>query len=678
MGQSGSVVTSGVRDGKHLPDWASQYAAFVNAMREAGELDELLRQLRIRRSGYAGMDAFLFLLLYFTAGREGGFKGLSLAAQKWTGPLGALAQRRRLMTQSSLSRLLLAVGASHVGEDFMRWLLVEAGGCGELFSEPTTWIRSSTGRPWRFFDFDGTLLVLRKRGLPRCESLPEPEERTDASFADHGYSGRKRGEVQLVRETLQDAGSGLWLGVWCSPGNGGKQDVTQAAAAMVSGVMRDYAANQRAVLRFDGAYGSWKTIEACVAEGVGYLTRWNKYGILNSPEVANIRSDESYWTRVEDSRSGPVRYAADCGFLEHDGHRARLVCSRYLDVTGAGVGHSIGGWRYELFVTSMPADEWSADQVVTQYYGRVGQENRFGQEDKELGLDRIFSTNISGQALASLVGLFVWNFQTVAGWRVNRDTIDPPPKQKARQAEVQPAMLDEAAPQSNALVELLDEAVEWSSLPAGWTHPSGSALVCPAGRPMQVKRVSTRVIFRASRGACLDCPVRATCTDSVNPRFRREMTLPFDANSNEDVANKIRALKRRGISLTKTKSASLADAKPSGGEWSPPVPAPTYPRAVVGPFLLPSELRRAFRQAVVEIAVRVHLACPPRLLEPRFTAFSPARRQRRRRTWQERSAWNALPHDATTHITFAGWKPQRTHRLLESIKFKSQPIEKAG
>ncbi len=52
---------------------------------------------------------------------------------------------------------------------------------------------------------------------------------------------------------------------------------------------------------------------------------------------------------------------------------------------------------------------------MTAYYGRVGQENRFYQEDCELGLDRIFSYSPWGQQLANLIGLFVWNWRTSRG-----------------------------------------------------------------------------------------------------------------------------------------------------------------------------------------------------------------------------------------------------------------------
>ena len=63
----------------------------------------------------------------------------------------------------------------------------------------------------------------------------------------------------------------------------------------------------------------------------------------------------------------------------------------------SGAGVLIDGWQYELYVTDLDADAWPAPDLVTNYYGRIGEENRFGQEDRELGLDRIFSYHVPGQ-----------------------------------------------------------------------------------------------------------------------------------------------------------------------------------------------------------------------------------------------------------------------------------------
>jgi len=51
-----------------------------------------------------------------------------------------------------------------------------------------------------------------------------------------------------------------------------------------------------------------------------------------------------------------------------------------------------------------PADAWPAPEAITAFFGRGGkQENRFAQEDRELGSDRIISYHLPGQELAELV-----------------------------------------------------------------------------------------------------------------------------------------------------------------------------------------------------------------------------------------------------------------------------------
>jgi hypothetical protein len=57
----------------------------------------------------------------------------------------------------------------------------------------------------------------------------------------------------------------------------------------------------------------------------------------------------------------------------------------------------LDGWQYELFMVDLPADALPAPGAVSLFFGRAGQENRFVQEDREVGLDRIFSYHLPGQ-----------------------------------------------------------------------------------------------------------------------------------------------------------------------------------------------------------------------------------------------------------------------------------------
>ena len=657
------VVTTGLRNEDRLPDYAVQYALIVAGLGFRGVLADVLERLRVRRKrGYVGLDAFLFLLLYFTAKLDGGFKGLTEVSKPWAKKLGAIAGRRRLMTQQSLSRLFKRVEESHVGANFMQWLLVDAADCGEFLSAPATATFDSQGQRWRFFDFDGTLLALRRRGLPEYIELPDPERLVDDSYAVEGYAGRKRADLQMCRETLQDAGSGLWLGLWCAPGNGDKSRSVPEAAKLAASVMRDLDEPDRGVMRFDGAYGSWQVIEDCAKEGVGHLVRWRHYEILNTREVAAL-CERGSWERVRDSRSGPTRFAIDLGELYSPDrqHRTRLVCSRYCDETGAGVGCPLDGWRYEIFVTSLPAGNWSAAQVVTAYYGRVGQENRFAQEDNELRLDSIFSKNLPAQALATIVGLFVWNLQTIAGWQLSNAEIPELPPQPRREVELQSDEVPHRQP--HPLVNLLENSVDWSTtLPSGWWWEPRHGLRCPGSIQMYLKGVRSRsLIFRAPPGACRGCAVRVQCTDSTLERYRRELQV----KARPGIKEQIQTLKRRGLRSAMPHSLGPDKTKEVTDQWTAPLTVEDGPFEAVGPYLIPSELRHDFRRASA-LEATIHASYRPRSRSSRHLALTNARRQRRRLTWAERNAWNALPDDAAVRVLFAGWQELDVRRALAS------------
>jgi hypothetical protein len=112
----------------------------------------------------------------------------------------------------------------------------------------------------------------------------------------------------------------------------------------------------------------------------------------------------------------------------------RVVVSRYPRTTEAEHGRVIDGWQYELFVVDVNADALPAPDVVATYFGRASEENRFAQEDREVGLDRIFSYHLPGQELAVVAGLWVWNLRLVRGFELAQ----PPalrPEQGAYAAE---------------------------------------------------------------------------------------------------------------------------------------------------------------------------------------------------------------------------------------------------
>src|SRR5690606_14539864 len=94
----------------------------------------------------------------------------------------------------------------------------------------------------------------------------------------------------------------------------------------------------------------------------------------------------------------------------------------------AGRGVVVEKWQYEVFLTVLAADDWPAPEVVALYHKRSGGENRYAQEDRELGLGRIFSFHSDGQEFATVIGMMVWNLMIANGAR-----LASPPEEKPHQ-----------------------------------------------------------------------------------------------------------------------------------------------------------------------------------------------------------------------------------------------------
>ncbi len=136
-----------------------------------------------------------------------------------------------------------------------------------------------------------------------------------------------------------------------------------------------------------------------------FVSRLTRPNLFKDPEVLD-RLRRATWYMVPDSRSGPQRGATDLGELtikpgeetkrpdgtDYDPITVRVVASRFPKTGKANHGRIMDGWQVELLAVDLPADAWPAPDVVASFFGRTGQENRFAQEDRELGLDRIIST----------------------------------------------------------------------------------------------------------------------------------------------------------------------------------------------------------------------------------------------------------------------------------------------
>lgn len=423
-----------------LPDWASEGAVLAEFLEQTGILEQIGKRLRVQREGgYVGVDILLFLVFFFTSSLRISIKEFGRRTKQHRQQLAALGGRKRFPTPPSVSRFFGAVERQDI-QEFGPWLLFEGTGAHDVLQHPSTIHRDAVGNGWHFFDWDPTTTALRQRSLPVINGLPNGKRR--AEEMKPGYAGRKRGDVQMSRATLQHAGSGLWLGIWLAPGNGEPKQAFDAAVQTIGSVcQRIEFPTDNAVIRSDGQGGNIPYMTACKAAKIHYVTRWGKYGLLEQSEIRE-HLNQTTWFEVPDSGSGPRRQAAELGWFtlpasrhtrQPDGSRyapvrSRLVVSRFRTDKKRGAGVLIDGWEYELFATDLDSHPWPAPELVTTYYGRSGQENRFGQEDRELELDRVFSYHVLGQELANLIGLFVWNLQICRGMSLIRPPCELPPQ----------------------------------------------------------------------------------------------------------------------------------------------------------------------------------------------------------------------------------------------------------
>jgi hypothetical protein len=436
-----------------LPEVYSEGALVIEHLFSQGVLESVGRVLQVyRQGGYVGLDVFLFFLLYFTGSTALGLSEFDRRIGGHRARLAALGGRDTLPTHASVSRFLKAVCETDM-EEVTPYLLTEACGARELLRERCVRAQDGVGASWHIFDLDPTSKVLRSRALPDRDGLPLARRR--ASEARPGYLGRKRGELKVCRTTLMHSGSGLWLGIWTAPGQGDWRSHSKKAIERVVAVCRDAQLPlERVLLRVDGEGGNTPFITACQERGVHYLTRSTYYTLLDDAVLRQYLNEAS-WFEVEDSGSGPVRYAAELGQLElpcsnttvrEDGTpyakvTSRMVIARYRTEEGRGVGRLIDGWQYELYATDVDAEAYAAPEVVALYHGRSGLENRFCQEDREMGLDRLYSYHLPGYSLACVFGLFVWNLRVCWGVRLGGAAPEAPYQEKQRLMAAQEPVL---------------------------------------------------------------------------------------------------------------------------------------------------------------------------------------------------------------------------------------------
>jgi hypothetical protein len=428
-----------------VPEALNEGAAMVQRLVACGTMKQIEEHVKVQRQGgYSGVDAVLYMVLFFTAMPVGGVRGLWLLCSGVCERVGALAGRSALMSSSACSRMFTTLRMDEV-RAFSWRLLVDLSGVVEVMRDSAVQFTDGLGRQFHVFAFDPVRIATRRRGLPEDHDLPDPVRRHKA-LAAPGRTGRKRGELALSVGVLEHRGSGAIVDMTIGAGNGDGRVMFREMLLSTALTLDCIGAGRSdGVMVSDGEFGSIPHLHECDAMGIRYLSRCSRYEVLRDPLVV-ARLVEGAWFRVDDSGSGPTRYACDIGVVEahagkmtraddgtpYDPVQCRLVASAYRsDPAASGAGIQVGDFRVELYwALGMEPEAFAANDVVTLFYGRCGQEVAFASHKCRLGLHRVFSRQLPGQLMAMICGAFVWNLRIAAAVEISKEL--PAPKKAGR------------------------------------------------------------------------------------------------------------------------------------------------------------------------------------------------------------------------------------------------------
>lgn len=636
----------------HVPGHLKSAVVLLSRLLNGGVLRAVPEKLWVsRRPGATLVDALVFLVAFFSTQRSlwglRGFYDGNLGSRTL---LSGAAGQSTLISPSALSRFLKAVNAEQLST-FGAWLLREGSGCTQLLMSPHVQTRDGQGNSWHMLDFDPTRTAVRQRALLEDDAFPAGERRLDDLCAP-GHFGRKRGETGWSEHVLHHSGSGLVLQTTVGAGNGSAHRQFQAAlmAAKELSVATGHPLS-RILVRADGEFGQAPFLADARRDGVQMLTRCSRYSAVLSDAELRRRLAGRTWERVKDAGSGPCRYALDLGIvsLAMEGEPAvevRLVASRFTETSDRGVGHAIDGERLELFMClGLTAEAWSAADVVTMYYGRIAQENRFGQADREVK-DRAYSKNVGGEQLACIAAGLVWNMSIVQGVSLTPIVGVPP-------VAVEPRVPDFVS--KEALVEAT-------------SSPEIAVPASDATDPGSVATLLARldIAQRAARKGLTWDPERRSVDDgqdtfasasleknglSFRLRFASAAGKRVDILLTGDEGRELRPLW-----ATERRPGARPASSEDGRRFAPTFvvitepPGSTPPFAVTPATFLPATARRMFAADVQQHEVIVTITVGPRPVDTRHPLIEPNIHRRRHQRYstaeriarRQRAPWIAL------------------------------------
>ena len=329
-----------------------------------------------------------------------------------------------------------------------------------------------------------------------------------------GYTGRKRGEVVRTRTTVSQAQNFQWLGSFGNRGNGRyREELRQATSAIEKYLEAQSFPRERALIRLDGQYGTGAVL-ADVAD-FSFVTRGKDYAVLKRPEIQtrlHLPADQSF-SRPE---SKLVRQLYDCPDVAvgPGGVHCRVVVATHpKGATKRRIGLLRKGVVYELFLTNLPREAFTAADVLALYLHRGAFEPTLSDEDEELDSDRWCSYSAWGQEAWQCIGQWVWNVRLELGHQLKPEPV--------RTTEFAPAL---DTPQAGQVPpQGYEPPVVGAVWKAGYYSGEDFALQadgtihCPEGKQLflqehrQERDGSLRLVYEARIADCRICEKRPQC-----------------------------------------------------------------------------------------------------------------------------------------------------------------------
>ncbi len=496
------------------PSWFGEVVVITQSLRCRGVLAKISERVRFarRRFGHYEVIDFLAVLLGYAVSGERTLEAFYERLHPFAPAFMALFGRDRLPARSTLSRFLAALtweAVEALRAQFLQDLLERQPD----FEQQPCGLTDRAGNLWKVFDIDGTREAARQRALPKTPQLPLPQRRLDEVCAP-GYTGRKRGEIVRTRTTVLQAHSYQWLGSFGNPGNGEyRKELRRAVKAIQSYLRAHQFPEENTILRLDGLYGTGAVLADLL--GFAFVMRGKDYRLLDLPVVQtrlHLPADQQF-SRPE---SDLVRTLYDCPDVTVGA--SGLCCRLVVATHPAGpaknrIGVERDGLIYELFLTKLPQEAFTAADVVALYLHRGAFETTLSDEDMEQEPDRWCSHAACGQEVWQIVSQWVWNLRLELGHQ-----LEPEPIRTTEFAPALPPAKEPTAPACGyapAVVALPFKQGRFSGCDFA-LQPDG-ALRCPAGQALcatEERREadgSLRLVYAARISHCRGCELRQQC-----------------------------------------------------------------------------------------------------------------------------------------------------------------------